>query len=121
MLRTTVRALNSVRYSSYTSIPKLSSKQHFEQALKKPGLSVFDFYATWCGPCKAMAPILGKLQEDYAKVSFYKIDVDESPDVAKDCGVTAMPTFVLAKDGSILGKVVGANPGGLEKGIKENQ
>lgn len=116
----TSAAVNSLRFqSSYASITKIINVADFESAVKKTELSVFDFYATWCGPCKAMAPHLSKLTQEYPDVSFYKVDVDESPEVAKRCEVTAMPTFVFAKDGQLLGKVVGANPNGLEKGIKD--
>ncbi|GAV54239.1 hypothetical protein ZYGR_0AK07410 [Zygosaccharomyces rouxii] len=120
MFRTSLRAFQGIRFSSYTSIPKLSTKETFQEAFKKPGLSVFDFYATWCGPCKAMAPILGKLKEEYPKAAFYKVDVDENLELAKELDVMAMPTFLLSKDGSVLEKIVGANPSRLEKVIKDN-
>ncbi|QLG70822.1 hypothetical protein HG535_0A07640 [Zygotorulaspora mrakii] len=105
--------------SSYSKITKIANLKDFESLIKNPSLSVIDFYATWCGPCKAMAPHLSKLVEEYPKVDFYKVDVDESSDIAKNCEVTAMPTFVFAKGGKLLGKLVGANPSGLEKGIKD--
>lgn len=113
-------AVNTLRFqSSYASITKIINVADFESAVNQKELSVFDFYATWCGPCKAMAPHLSKLTQEYPDVNFYKVDVDESSDIAKRCEVTAMPTFVFAKDGKLLGKVVGANPNGLEKGIKD--
>lgn len=110
-----------LRFKGYSSIPKLTSLADFQSSIKGPKLSVIDFYATWCGPCKAMAPHLSKLVDEYPDVGFYKVDVDESRDVAQHCQVTAMPTFVFAKDGQLLGKVVGANPNGIEQGIKQLQ
>lgn len=108
-----------VRTKGYSSITKLASMAEFESSIKAPCLSVVDFYATWCGPCKAMAPHLSKLVQEYPDVDFYKVDVDESPEIAQHCGVSAMPTFVYAKGGKLLGKVVGANPNGIEQGIKD--
>ncbi|EDO14671.1 hypothetical protein Kpol_325p10 [Vanderwaltozyma polyspora DSM 70294] len=109
--------------SSYESIVKINELNEFKQKLidNKNGLSVIDFYATWCGPCRAMAPHLSKFVKEYPNVSFYKIDVDENPDIAQHCEVTAMPTFVLAKNGEIIDKLVGADPVGLEKTINENK
>lgn len=112
---------NVVRFKGYSSIDKLTNLKEFETAIKNEKLSVVDFYATWCGPCKAMAPHLSKLVQEYPDVSFYKVDVDESGDVAQHCGVSAMPTFVFAKSGKLLGKIVGANPNGIEQGIKDLQ
>ncbi|QLQ81281.1 hypothetical protein HG537_0F00420 [Torulaspora globosa] len=109
------------RCKGYSSIPKLTSIADFESSIKGSKLSVVDFYATWCGPCKAMAPHLSKLVDEYPDVGFYKVDVDESPDIAAQCQVSAMPTFVFAKNGELLGKIVGANPQGVEQGIKQLQ
>lgn len=78
-----------------------------------------DFFATWCGPCKAVSPVVGKLSETYANVRFIQVDVDKVPSVAGELGVTAMPTFVLFKNGSPLeNRVVGANVKALEEAIK---
>ncbi|QLL31116.1 hypothetical protein HG536_0A09330 [Torulaspora globosa] len=109
------------RFKGYSSIPKLTSLADFQSSIKGSKLSVVDFYATWCGPCKAMAPHLSKLVDEYPDVGFYKVDVDESPDVAQHCQVSAMPTFVFAKNGEMLGKIIGANPQGIEQGIKQLQ
>lgn len=126
MFRASIRPLAArsaiktfVRAKGYSSITKLASLPEFESSIKGSGLSVVDFYATWCGPCKAMAPHLSKLVQEYPDVEFYKVDVDESPEIAQHCGVSAMPTFVYAKGGKLLGKVVGANPNGVEQGIKD--
>ena len=111
-----------VRFNSYYSkIIKLNQLEEFQNSIKKNSkkLAVVYFYTTWCGPCKAMAPHLSKFVKEYPEVSCYKVDVDENPEIAKQCEVTAMPTFVFAKDGEILGKVVGADPNGLEKAIIE--
>uniref|UniRef100_A0A0D6R946 Thioredoxin n=1 Tax=Araucaria cunninghamii TaxID=56994 RepID=A0A0D6R946_ARACU len=83
-------------------------------------LVVVDFFATWCGPCKAIAPTVVKMSNDAEyvdKVDFVKIDVDEAPDVAQEEGIRAMPTFGIYKDGQKVGEVVGADPRALKQKI----
>ncbi|PWY75384.1 thioredoxin-domain-containing protein [Aspergillus heteromorphus CBS 117.55] len=89
------------------------------KALTSSGPVVVDFFATWCGPCKAVAPVVGKLSETYPNVRFIQVDVDKVRSVAQELQVRAMPTFVLYKDGSPLEKrVVGGNMKELEEAIK---
>jgi thioredoxin 1 len=72
---------------------------------------LIDFYATWCGPCKMMAPILDEVAKDYdGKLKVVKIDVDASGETAANCGVTAMPTFVMFKNGQEVWRRMGAAP-----------
>lgn len=71
--------------------------------------SIVDFYATWCGPCKAIAPVFDKLAGAVPEAQFARVDVDEAPDVAGQNGVTAMPTILFFKDGKETGKIVGAD------------
>lgn len=72
---------------------------------------LIDFYATWCGPCKMMAPIMDEIALEYAgKLKVVKIDVDESAETAAALGVTAMPTFVMVKGGQEAFRRVGAAP-----------
>jgi thioredoxin 1 len=70
-----------------------------------------DFWATWCGPCRMIAPIVEQLADEYdgrAKVG--KLDVDESQDIARQYGVMSIPTLVIIKGGQVVSKVVGAYP-----------
>ncbi|KAM0432896.1 hypothetical protein ACHAPT_004601 [Fusarium lateritium] len=71
-----------------------------------------DCFATWCGPCKAISPILNKLSEepDHERVEFVKFDVDELPELTASLGVRAMPTFFFFKDGKKVDELVGADP-----------
>ncbi|XP_034254050.1 thioredoxin-2 [Thrips palmi] len=61
-------------------------------------LVVIDFFATWCGPCKIIAPKLVELSAEYPDVVFLKVDVDENEDIATDYNISAMPTFVFIKN-----------------------
>ncbi len=78
--------------------------------------------ATWCGPCKVIAPQIVKMSDAYPGARFYKLDVDEVPDVAQELGVRAMPTFMVFRGGEKVGEVVGANEKALEALVqKESQ
>ncbi|KAF2645594.1 thioredoxin [Massarina eburnea CBS 473.64] len=102
-------------------VHNLQSKSDFEKALEaKDTLLVLDCFATWCGPCKVIAPQVVKFSSTYPTARFYKIDVDDVPDVAQELGIRAMPTFLLFKNGDKVAEVVGANPKALEAAIKAN-
>ena len=88
--------------------------QEYKEALSKPGVMIIDCFATWCGPCKVIAPRVVDLSHAHTSARFYKIDVDELPEVAQELGVRAMPTFYVFKDGDKKGNVVGANENALK-------
>ena len=70
-----------------------------------------DFFATWCGPCKMMAPVIDEVAAEKAGVvSVYKIDIDENPDIAQKYGVMSIPTFIAFKGGEPAKKTLGAQP-----------
>lgn len=85
-------------------------------------LVLVDCFATWCGPCKAIAPKIAAMsnQETYKNVAFYKLDVDELPDVAQDLQIRAMPTFLLFKDGVKVEEIVGANEVAIRRAIDKH-
>ncbi|XP_023229893.1 thioredoxin-2-like [Centruroides sculpturatus] len=73
-------------------------------------LVVIDFFATWCGPCKQIAPFIEKLeQENTDKVVFLKVDVDDNEELAQDFNVNCMPTFIFLKNRNKLEEFSGAN------------
>lgn len=82
-----------------------------DEVLNKPGVVLVDFFATWCGPCKMLAPVLDELSvhmEGRAKV--LKVDVDRNPEVAQKYGISTVPTMILFKDGRAVEKIVGFQP-----------
>ena len=74
-------------------------------------LTVLYFTATWCGPCKAIAPAVQALADKYPNVNFYKIDVDELEELTMHAGVNCMPTFQLYKNGENVQTLEGADYG----------
>ena len=82
---------------------------------------VVDFFATWCGPCRMMAPAIEELAEEYdGKVKVGKLDVDENSDIAVRYGVMSIPTIILFKNGEVVKKSVGLQDKEvLESAIKE--
>jgi thioredoxin 1 len=82
-------------------------------------LCVVDFYGTWCGPCKTIAPVFDALATKYKdKASFYKVNVDEQPDLADKEFVTALPSFVFYKGQERVGQFVGASAEGLKSKLE---
>ena len=70
-----------------------------------------DFFATWCGPCRMMAPTIDEVSQEMAgKASVYKLDIDEAPQIAQQLGIMSVPTFMVFKDGKIASQTIGAQP-----------
>ncbi len=75
----------------------------FQDAVNSETPTLVDFYATWCGPCKAMHPVLDQLKDQMgSQIRILKIDVDKNPDAAAKFNVRGVPTFVLFKKGKLL-------------------
>ncbi|BFZ58909.1 hypothetical protein PYCC9005_005977 [Savitreella phatthalungensis] len=101
-------------------VHEVSAKDAFTSAISNGKLVVVDFYATWCGPCKVIAPKVAEMDKEFTEVDFIKVDVDNLPDVAAEHAIRAMPTFLLFKDGKEIDKVVGANAAKLRQVITEH-
>ena len=85
-------------------------------------LIVIDFSATWCGPCKRIAPEVDKLERKYDfEIKVFKVDVDECSEIAETMKVTAMPTFIYYKNNVEVARKVGANLSEIEKLIQEHK
>ncbi len=87
---------------------KQVNETSFLDLLKEDKPLVCDFFATWCGPCKMLAPIMEEMSAKYgAKANFCKVDVDENNALAGDYGIMSIPTVIVFKNGQISGKQIG--------------
>lgn len=83
----------------------------FRATMEEKKTLVVDFWATWCGPCRMLAPVMEKLSDEYAgRAEFVKIDVDENPDLAREYGIMSIPCVMMFKGGALAGKNVGFVP-----------
>lgn len=81
-----------------------------EEVLKAKGVVVVDFFATWCAPCKMLAPVLEEISEEIKEAKIVKIDVDENPLAANLYHVSSIPTIKIFKDGELKDSKVGFQP-----------
>ena len=81
------------------------------EVLDSEKLSVIDFWAEWCGPCRAIGPVIEDLSKEYAgKVNVGKVNVDHNPQVSMNYGITSIPAILFVKGGQVVDKLVGAQP-----------
>lgn len=88
---------------------EITDKEFYELS-KTDTVTVFDFWAPWCGPCKMLAPVLEEVSNELTNIEFYKINVDENQEAASEYGVMAIPTLLIFKNGELLEEKSGYLP-----------
>ena len=92
------------------SVIKLTKDNFEEEVMKSDKPVLIDFYATWCGPCRMVSPIVDEIAEETSDSKICKIDVDEEPELAQTFGISSIPTLVVIKDGKVANMSAGAKP-----------
>ncbi len=90
---------------------KVATNNNFTELLQSEKLVVVDFWATWCGPCRMLSPILDEVEEEMAgKMEVVKVNVDDADEVAAQYRIMSIPTLLFFKNGQVVDKTVGAMP-----------
>ena len=104
-----------------TTIRHAPKFDDFKKETNGDKLVIVDFFATWCGPCKMMAPKFEALSKKYTDCIFLKVNGDECPECVEKAGVTAFPTFQLYKGAKLVAEILGVDEPGLRKAIEANK
>lgn len=89
-------------------VKELLSREEFENdIIKSEKLAIVDFFATWCMPCKMLAPVIDEISNEETEVKFYKLDVDKLRDIAVEYNIKGVPTLIFFKNGEIKETLVG--------------
>ncbi len=92
-------------------IKYVKSTKEFDDLLSKEKYVLVDFWATWCAPCRMIAPVIEKLSEQYGgKITVAKVDVDQQQELSIRYGIQSIPTVILYKEGKIEAKEIGVKP-----------
>ena len=90
---------------------KVATNTNFNELLQDSKLVIVDFWATWCGPCRMLSPILDELEEEMAdQITVVKVNVDDADEIAAQYRIMSIPTLLFIKNGQIVDKTVGAMP-----------
>ena len=90
---------------------KVASNTNFEELLQSSKLVIVDFWATWCGPCRMLSPVLDQVEAEMAsEIEVVKVNVDDADEVAAQYRIMSIPTLLFFKNGQIVDKTVGAMP-----------
>ena len=84
------------------------NNDNFDKVRSNSGISLLDFYADWCGPCRMVLPLVDEIASERDDILVGKINVNDNPELAREFGVISIPTLVVMQDGKILKKVSGA-------------
>jgi len=98
---------------SYIMALEFTDTNFKQTLLDSDKLTVVDFWAEWCGPCRAIGPVIEELSKEYTgRVNVGKVNVDNNPEISTNYGITSIPAILFIKNGQVVDKIVGAQPKG---------
>jgi thioredoxin 1 len=103
----------------FMSITTITSANYEAEVMQSDKPVMIDFWASWCGPCKMLSPIVDEIAEETPSVKVCKINIDEQPHLAEKFGVMSIPTLVLIKNGEVVNTSVGLKPKSAVKSFIE--
>ncbi len=92
------------------SVLMITNDNFDEEVIKSDKPVLLDFWASWCGPCRMVSPVVDRIAEDRDDIKVGKINIDEQPELATQFEITSIPTLMIIKDGKVTNKAVGALP-----------
>ncbi len=92
------------------AVIELTQENYQKEVIESDKLVLIDFFATWCGPCKMVSPVVDEIANERPDIKVCKLDVDKNLDLARTFQVMSVPTLVAMKNGEIINKIVGAMP-----------
>jgi thioredoxin 1 len=102
---------STIKINNTTMALEFTDANFKTDVLESDKLSVIDFWAEWCGPCRAIGPVIEELATEYTgKVNIGKVNVDHNPQVSMTYGITSIPAILFVKNGEVVDKLVGAQP-----------
>ncbi|HHZ05384.1 MAG TPA: thioredoxin [Clostridiales bacterium] len=104
-----------------SDVIKHPNAQDFDQLIESNGVVLVDFWATWCGPCKMLAPVIEQLANQYdGKAAVAKVDVDEQSALAQRFGIQSIPTVIVFKNGNEVSREIGFKPAATYSGLLDS-
>ena len=88
----------------------ITNENYASEVLQADRPVLLDFWASWCGPCRMVSPLVDEIAAEHPEIKVGKINVDEQPELAQQFGVMSIPTLVVMKNGAVANKAVGARP-----------
>ena len=104
------QGVNKKKEDKYMSAVNISKENFEQEVLKSEKPVLLDFWASWCGPCRMVLPMVEQIAEEREDVKVGKVNVDEQPELASQFGVFSVPTLVVMKNGQVVKSAVGARP-----------
>jgi thioredoxin len=92
------------------NIIEITSKDQFDEAVKSETLTIVDFWAVWCGPCRVLKPLLHKIAGEHPEIQLLTVDVDANQELAAEYNINSIPAVFMFKNGEIVDNFVGVMP-----------